>query len=228
MTDLTTFAALQARVYEFLEHQDEATLRAIVSGTARLAVAGADAVPRPITAPAKPAPSDDPLQVARDLSDLRSERERRIYVNATQLPVSGLKRVAKLLGMTGYSGLTRAKLIDHLVGHDATPASAVVEPLPRKPAAAKPAITSEVPTPAAHTMAGVDPAAIAAHLRVTETEEEGAEYLRAQQLDRETLLAVATELQLTRVDRLSQRELEKRVLKQAIGARRKFSGLRKW
>ncbi len=53
-------------------------------------------------------------------------------------------------------------------------------------------------------------------------------YLREQRLDHATLLAVAAELQLTRVDRLRQTELEKRVLKQAIGARRKFSGLRKW
>lgn len=71
-------------------------------------------------------------------------------------------------------------------------------------------------------------AAIATSLRETETEEEGAAYLRAQHLDRESLLAVAAELQLTRVSRLSQTELEKRVLKQAIGARRKFAGLRKW
>lgn len=228
MTDLSTFAALQARVYEFLEHQDEATLRAIVSGTARLAVASADTAPRPVATPTKPVPSDDPLQAARDLSDLTSERERRIYVNATKLPVSGLKRVAKLLGMTGYSGLTRTKLIDHLVGHDAARTSAVVEPPPREPATAEPVPTPDIPPPAAPTMPDVDPAAIAAHLRETETEEEGAEYLRAQRLDRETLLTVAAELQLTRVERLRQTELEKRVLKQAIGARRKFSGLRKW
>ncbi len=73
-----------------------------------------------------------------------------------------------------------------------------------------------------------DIAAIAARLRETETEEEGAAYLRAQHLTRESLLAVAAELQLTRVDRLSQTELEKRVLRQAIGARRKFAGLRRW
>lgn len=228
MTDLTTFAALHARVYEFLERQDEATLQAIASGTAQLAVAGADTAPRPVATPAELVPSDDPLQAARDLSGLTSERERRIYVNATKLTVSGMRRVAKLLGITGYSGLTRTKLIDRLAGHDAVPTSAVVEPPPRKPAMAEPVTAPDVPAPAAHTMPGVDPAAIAAHLRETETEEEGAEYLRAQHLDRETLLAVATELQLTRVDRLRQTELEKRVLKQAIGARRKFSGLRKW
>lgn len=73
-----------------------------------------------------------------------------------------------------------------------------------------------------------DAAAIAAHLRGTDTEDEGAAYLRARRLDRETLLAVAAELLLTRVDHLSRPQLEKRVLKQAIGARRKFDGLRKW
>jgi hypothetical protein len=71
-------------------------------------------------------------------------------------------------------------------------------------------------------------AAIASQLREIETEEEGAGYLEAQHLDRESLLAVAAELGLTRVNRLSQPELEKRLLKQAIGARRKFAGLRKW
>jgi hypothetical protein len=73
-----------------------------------------------------------------------------------------------------------------------------------------------------------DPAAIAQRLRETATVEEGAEYLRIQRLDKEQLLAVATELQLTRVSRLSRTELEKRVLRQAIGARRKYEGLRKW
>jgi hypothetical protein len=71
-------------------------------------------------------------------------------------------------------------------------------------------------------------AAIASHLCETATEEEGAAYLAAQRLNRQDLLAVAAELQLTRVSKLSQAELEKRVLKQAIGARRKFAGLRKW
>ena len=212
MTDLTTFAALQARVYEFLERQDEATLRAIVDGTARLAVAGADA------SPAGPAPTDDPLEEARNLSSLTSERQRRDHL--AKLSVSELKKVAKQLGMTRYSSLTRAKLIDRLVGHDAARSPAVEAPAQREPVAVEP-----VTTP---TMPDVDAAAVAARLRETETEEEGAEYLRAQRLDRGTLLAVAAELQLTRVDRLRQSELEKRILKQAIGARRKFSGLRKW
>lgn len=71
-------------------------------------------------------------------------------------------------------------------------------------------------------------AGIAAQLRETATEDEGVAYLRARGLDREGLLALAAELQLTRVDRLSQPALERRVIKQAIGARNKFAGLRDW
>ena len=221
MTDLTTFAALHARVYEFLEQQDEATLRAIVDGTARLAIAGADATP------ARPVPSDDPARVAQDLRDLTSEQERRDYLTATKLTAVSLRKVAKALGLTGYSNLTKPKLVDLLVAHDAAPPRATP---PRKPPAPEPVPVAAptAPPPAAPAIPGVDAAAIAVHLRATETEEEGAEYLREQRLDRDALLAVAAELQLTRVDRLRQTELEKRVLKQAIGARRKFSGLRKW
>ncbi|GAB3452071.1 hypothetical protein [Actinophytocola sediminis] len=225
MTDLTTVAALHARVYEFLARQDEATLLAVADGTARLTVVGADAAPRPVAPPARPVPTDDPLRTARELTAMTSTPERLIYLNATKLPVTGLKRVAKLLGVTGYSNLTRTKLIDQLVGHDAPRSPEAAAPPRRKPAAVEPAPTPDAPPPA---VPGVDPAAIAAHLRATETEEQGAEYLRAQRLDRNSLLAVAAELQLTRVDQLRPSELEKRVLKQAIGARRKFSGLRKW
>lgn len=72
------------------------------------------------------------------------------------------------------------------------------------------------------------PETIAAHLRATETVDEGAAYLKEQSLDRESLLAVAAALGLTRVDRLSKPKLEARILQQAIGARRKFEGLRNW
>lgn len=72
------------------------------------------------------------------------------------------------------------------------------------------------------------PSDIAAHLRATETETEGATYLQAQHLDREGLLAVADALGLTRVDRLSLKGLKERILNQAIGARRKSEGLRNW
>jgi hypothetical protein len=74
-------------------------------------------------------------------------------------------------------------------------------------------------------------ASIAAQLRETETETEsqGAAFLAGLQLDREGLLAVAEELQLTRMESVrSLAELRRRILKQAIGARRKFEGLRKW
>ncbi len=222
MTDLTTFAALQARVYEFLGHQDEETLLAIIDGTAQLAIADAAARPAPAApAAAEPAPSDDPQRVARHLASLPTEQERRIYLNATKLTVSGLGKVAKALGMSRYSKLSRARLVDLLVSRDPTPSPAAVA----QPERLAPVTTPDAPPP---TMADVDPAAVAARLRETETEEQGAEYLREQRLDHGTLLAVAAELQLTRVDRLRPAELEKRVLKQAIGARRKFSGLRKW
>ncbi|MGV9676376.1 hypothetical protein ACWDSJ_13935 [Nocardia sp. NPDC003482] len=70
------------------------------------------------------------------------------------------------------------------------------------------------------------PMSVAARLRIIGTEAEGREFLRAQQLDLDGLREVADDLLLTRVDKLSQAELERRVLKQAIGARRKFEGLR--
>lgn len=77
-------------------------------------------------------------------------------------------------------------------------------------------------------MATPDAEAVASHLRQLATEEEGAAYLKAQRLDREGLLAVAAALQLTRVERLSKAALEERVLLQAIHARNRFAGLRKW
>ncbi|MFB9686470.1 hypothetical protein [Amycolatopsis plumensis] len=188
MTDLKKFAALQARVYEFLSQQDEATLEAILGGTAQLAVAGAAPPPR--------APEDLSVLTVKELHTLARNRRLR-----------------------GYSKLTRAKLIELLTGRGSDVPAA--EPAPAEP--------RRVPSPPpAVARPDVDAAAIATHLRETETEEEGAAYLDAHNLDRESLLAVATELQLTRVERLSRAELKRRVLKQAIGARRKFAGLRKW
>lgn len=73
-----------------------------------------------------------------------------------------------------------------------------------------------------------DAAAIAAQLRGTDTETQGAAYLAELKLDQAGLVAVATALGLSRMERLSQKELRRRILKQAIGARRKFEGLRKW
>lgn len=231
MNDLRSFAVLQARVYQFLEKQDEATLQAIVSGAAQLAVvrSGAEA---PVSSPR------DPGQVMRTLMELTSESERRKYLNAVNLPLrNGLQEVARQLGLVRYSSLNKARLIDRLVSHglEQTEASEPRTPAPPSPdpvdgdSVAEQQDTPQEPPPSTGTAvpnAGV--AAIAARLRETETEEEGAAYLREQHLDRESLLGVAAELGLSRVDRLRPTELEKRVLKQAIGARRKFAGLRKW
>ena len=73
-----------------------------------------------------------------------------------------------------------------------------------------------------------DFAAIAAKLREIETVEEGTEYLDAQHLDKKGLLAVAAAVGLSRLERKSGVEIKRRVIQQAIGARRKFEGLRKW
>nr|WP_225957888.1 hypothetical protein [Amycolatopsis lexingtonensis] len=171
-------------MFEFLAQQDEATLEAIASGEAHLAITGAQQPPEP-----QPA-------------------------SLSSMTVTELRALAKKRRLRGYSKLTRGGLVALLGG------PAVSEPVAD--------IRPEAPPPVSTTNPDSDAAAIASHLRETETEEEGAAYLRAQHLDREGLLAVATELQLTRVDRLQPKELEKRVLKQAIGARRKFAGLRKW
>ncbi len=84
------------------------------------------------------------------------------------------------------------------------------------------------PAPDSPGSGALSAADVASRLRDTATEHDGASYLRGQHLDRQALLAVATELGLSRVDKLSHKALEQRVLKQAIGARRKFDGLRKW
>ena len=215
MTGLRSIAALQSRVYEFLAQQDEATLEGIVTGTVRLAAVADGEEQAPVT-PAPPA--DGPTKAAYDLPKLATEHDRQIYLNAAGFTKNQLQQVAKLLGLTRYSGLAKPQLTAFIAGHGRhRPAPPVEQPLPRPPAPA--------PEPPPR---DADMAAIAARLRDIETEDEGAAYLRAQHLDRDGLLAVATELQLTRVDRLKQAELEKRVLKQAIGARRKFAGLRKW
>jgi len=241
MSDLRSFVVLQARLYEFLEQQDETTLQAIVSGAVRLAVLpAADAqVSRQASAGLTMAPSREPFGVAQDLSRLASEQERRIYLNATKLPVKGLREVANLLGLVGYSKLTRIKLVDLLVGHGpdqtetlagktGTSAPSSLHPVDSDSEAEPHAAVQEARPAPGTAKSDADVATIASRLREIETEEEGAEYINAQHLAREDLLAVAAELQLTRVNRLSQTELEKRVLRQAIGARRKFAGLRRW
>ncbi|SFW11565.1 hypothetical protein [Amycolatopsis australiensis] len=71
-------------------------------------------------------------------------------------------------------------------------------------------------------------AAIAARLREAATVEQGANYLAEQKLDRDTLRAVAAELGMTRIGRLSDTKLRERILNQAIAARNKYAGLRNW
>ncbi|GAB3134599.1 hypothetical protein GCM10027258_05730 [Amycolatopsis stemonae] len=231
MNDLKNFISLQARWYEFLEQQDEATVRAIANGSVQLGIVGANAAPGS-PSPERPLkPSSEPWQVAQDLSKLPSEDERRIYLNSAQLLVKDLRGVARSMGLRGYGNLAKTKLIALLASHSPDRASATVNE--RSVPAAAPPVPKDSPSEPVSSPAGtgapqIDVTTVAAHLRELETEEEGAVYLHEQHLDRDALLAVAAELQLTRVTRLSQPELEKRVLKQAIGARRKFAGLRKW
>jgi hypothetical protein len=249
MSDLKSFAVLQARVYEFLEQQDEVTLQAIVSGEAKLTVLREDAAP---TAPipqeatpvaALPPPTDALPRAVHDLSQLTSEDDRRRYLSAADLKMPELRKVAKLLRLRNYSKLAQAKLIDLLARQGQTDATAAVpspqkaplvdlparqeQPEPIAEKAEQPPVTPK-PPPMAPVEPNADVAAITARLSEMETEPEGAAYLKAQHLDRETLLAVAAELQLTRVERLTQSELQKKILRQAIGARRRFAGLRKW
>ncbi|MFD9966186.1 hypothetical protein [Amycolatopsis sp. NPDC058986] len=72
------------------------------------------------------------------------------------------------------------------------------------------------------------PEAIVKALQGIDTVEEGAEYLRAQRLDKDGLVAVAHAALLTRIEHLSKPKLIDRILNQTITARLKFAGLRKW
>jgi len=251
MSDLRTFIALQARLYEFLEQQDETTLQAVADGAARLAVVGSDDAGTPVrstphetshpaAAGITTAPSSDPLQAALDLLTLTSVEERRKYLTAANLPLEkGLRKVARNLDLKNYSKPSKDELIELLIIHRLAQAKAPADK-PKTPAPSSPQpvdddsearqhVTARETRPAAPTtQSSADTSAIASRLREIETEEEGAAFLHEQRLDREGLLAVATELGLTRVDRLRQPDLEKKILKQAIGARRKFAGLRKW
>lgn len=236
MNDLKSFAVLQARVYEFLEKQDETTLQAIVDGTEQLMVgrpdnAGARASTtrdnvRDASLPQKSKELVRALQAALDIVRMTSQQERRDYLRKAKLPVAkGLKAVARQLNLRGYSELGKDGLIDLLASHDLGPSEVPPDsgPTPERKVTAR---SAQRRAKAATTNA--DAEAIASRLRETETEEEGSAYLRDQHLDKEGLLAVAAQLGLSRVDSLRQADLEKRVLKQAIGARRKFAGLRKW
>ncbi|MEU6129553.1 hypothetical protein ABZ805_10310 [Saccharopolyspora sp. NPDC047091] len=211
---------------DFLREQGESVVDELLSGACRLAVVRGSEVAtttrtplrRPSTAVAEGS-ALDPSGTARLLPSLESEDSRRKHLSQVGFTAKQLREVAKHLGVRGYSNLKKERLIDLLVGarggHD--PKADNAARAPEQPPAAGPA--TDVPEAAA---------GIAARLRVTETEPEGATYLDEQHLDRAGLLAVAAELQLTRVERLSLKELKRRILKQAIGSRRKFAGLRKW
>jgi hypothetical protein len=237
VNELKSFAVLQARVYEFLEQQDETTLQAIVNGTEQLMVARSD------NAGARASTTGDDkrdaslseeskalvhtLQVALDIVRMTSQQERRDYLAKTKLPADkGLRNVAKYLGVPRYSSIRKPDLLNRLISYDLGPSEVPADSGPKP----EQKVTAGETQRSAKAVAApnADAAAIAARLRETETEEEGAAYLRNQHLDKEGLLAVAAQLGLSRVDNLRQADLEKRVLKQAIGARRKFAGLRKW
>jgi hypothetical protein len=128
-------------------------------------------------------------------------------------------------------------LVDDASGSAGAPARAIGDlDDPASPAAASgnsATMAEAAPTATARTSgAGAmdntqfDPKALVASLRETETVDEGAAKLRDLQLDRESLLALAAELQMTRVERLNMKQLTEKVLHQAITSRRKFQGLR--
>ncbi|MFC3451300.1 hypothetical protein [Amycolatopsis speibonae] len=219
MKELKAFVALQARLYEFLEQQDAKTLQAILDGKAHLVVVQAEGTPAPTA-------SSERLSVVRELLKRTSGQSWVSFTRSRKIKKDALSEAAEKLGLSFHAKATVAELADLLVSRGSgligetagTPEpESSPEPEPR-PALPAPPPTS--PSPEA--------AAIASRLREMDTEQEGAAYLDAQRLDRESLLAVAAELQLTRVTRLSQTELKKRVLNQAIVSRRKFSGLRAW
>ena len=207
MSDLRKMIALNTLAWEFFAKQDDRTIDALVSGALGLS----------LSAPAESAPAEadrvEPRGEAKTsggLAERSSEDQRRAHLSNAGLSVKELKEIAKQNGFTGYSKLPRDRLLDLLASGSPKPV-----PPPKEPARDDTA---------------TDPRAeaIGARLRETETEEQGMLYLDSLRLNRESLLAVAAALGLTRVTRLSLRELKRRVLKQAIGARRKYAGLREW
>lgn len=226
--DLDKLVRLNEIWNDFLRRQDESTVEQLLAGDGRLTIvrgAAEGATCEPPTEHRKlkvrgtvDSFSHDPSSTARLLATLSSEHERRKHLAEIGFTVKQLRGVAKQCGLSGYSSLKRDELVDLLSGDRGT-----------RKVAADPASTSlRSPMMREATGTGLGAAAIAAQLRITETETEGAAYLDEQRLDRTGLLAVATELQMTRVERLSLKELKRRILKQAIGARRKFAGLRRW
>lgn len=73
-----------------------------------------------------------------------------------------------------------------------------------------------------------DPAAIVAHLRTLESEDDGAAYLAetGAARDHDALVAVVWAAGMTRIEKLSKPRLIARIIKQTITARKKFRGLR--
>lgn len=139
---------------------------------------------------------------------------------ASGMSISGVR--------TAYGAAERETVTTILgrLGRPGTPAAypAGTDPGPTRTTEADQGNQSE----AAPAREGFDPAAIAAELRALATEADGEAYLDGLGLDRAGLLAVAGELLLTRVDRLTKPQLKQRLLKQAIGSRRKYDGLRTW
>ncbi|GAB2678758.1 hypothetical protein GCM10027271_44810 [Saccharopolyspora gloriosae] len=225
-SDLDKLVRLNEIWNEFLRRQDESRVDCLLAGDGRLAIVrdGCERETRePIAEQREPKaratadrPSRDPSAAARTLATVSSEHERRKHL--VGYTVKQLRGIAKQSGLSGYSNLKRDELVDLLSGSGGS-----------RRATADPAAAPSTSAPVREARgSGIDVRAIADQLRVTETESEGATYLEGQRLDRAGLLAVATELQMTRVERLSLKELKRRILKQAIGARRKFAGLRKW
>lgn len=112
-----------------------------------------------------------------------------------------------------------AGLADALAAAPATP------PTPRR---VQPAAVPVRPARPANPVdtAAPDAVAIADHLRGLDTTDDGAAYLAG--LGTQQLRAVAAQVHLTRVDRLSATALRARIVQQAIGTHRKFASLRQW
>lgn len=148
---------------------------------------------------------------------LRAERSHARRTGDTDLAhVLDAKLVGAQLALAQHS-LAQAREEGTPAASPATPAVATASAPAMSPAAAS------APAPVL-----TDAAGIASSLREMATEDEGRAYLHTQVLDRDRLLEVASQLGLTRIDRLGVAELERRVIKQAIGARNKFAGLRDW
>jgi hypothetical protein len=222
VTDLQTLTRLQARVFEFLAQQDESTLHQLADGALQLTVTDGEGsvAPRRTQVPR----ADDPIEVARELQRISAPQDRAYYLDTLGASVKTLKGVAKILGLRRYSDLTLIRLKEML----ADPGGAQ---LPRR----GPGVQRQTPLPAtAYGQAPppaatppVDGDAIAAQLRQFATEDEGGTHLHALGLDVDGLRAVAGALGMSRVESLTAVELEKRILKQAIGARNKFAVLRR-